>query len=128
LTLVVTAAVLIVLTPLWYRLARMTTDDWALAVRALVDLGRRPLAESLGLNLPRELDREREMWSLYSQMVLWPYDADRAAELDEFRLSGTAILSGEELDQRNVLGVDGKEDHDLQDQGDDTNSGATADS
>lgn len=92
-TLVVTAAVLVVLAPVWYRLAWMTTDDWALAVRALVDLGRKPLAESLGLYLPRELDREREMWTRYSQMVLWPYSTSRAADLDEFRLASGTVGS-----------------------------------
>ena len=88
LTLALTAAVLVVLTPVWYQLAWTTTDDWALAVRALVDLGRKPLAESVGLSIPRELDREREMWSRYGQMVLWPYNANRAADLDEFRSAG----------------------------------------
>src|SRR4029077_19410876 len=32
-----------VLTSPWYQLAWTTTDDWALAIRALVDLGRKPL-------------------------------------------------------------------------------------
>jgi hypothetical protein len=89
LTLAVTAAVLVALTPAWYRLAWITTDDWALAVRALVDLGRKPLAEGLCLQLPRELDREREMWALYCQMVLWPYDASRTDHLKDFRFAGT---------------------------------------
>jgi hypothetical protein len=89
LPLAVTAACLIILIPVWYRLAWVTTDDWALAVRALVDLGRKPLAERAGLCLPHELDREREMWIQYCQMVLWPYDASRAAGLDEFRFAGT---------------------------------------
>jgi hypothetical protein len=84
-TLLVTAVVLVTLTPVWYRLACGTTDDWAYAVRALVDLGRKPLAESLGLRLPSELNQERKMWRRYSQMVRQPYDADRAAALDEFR-------------------------------------------
>jgi hypothetical protein len=126
-TLVVTAGVLIVLTPVWYRLAWATTDDWASAVRALVDLGRKPLAESLSLSLPRELDREREMWLRYSQMVLSPYDADYAADLDEFRVAGIATQSQEEPDKR-VLGAGGKEDQDSQDRGDDSDGSAVADS
>jgi hypothetical protein len=126
-TLVVTAAVLIVLTPVWYRLAWATTDDWASAVRALVDLGRKPLAESLGLSLPRELDREREMWLRYSQMVLSPYDADYAADLDEFRVAGIATQSQEEPDKK-VLGAGGKEDQDSQDRADDSDGSAIADS
>lgn len=84
-TLLFTAIVLIVLTPVWYRLAWITTDDWALAVRALVDLSRKPLAEGLGLILPSGLEQERKMWNLYSRMVRRPYEAGRDAALDEFR-------------------------------------------
>ena len=86
--LLVTAVALLVLTLLWYRLAWITTDDWAYAVRALVDLGRKPLAESLGFRLPSELNQERKMWRRYSRMVRQPYEADRADALDEFRLQG----------------------------------------
>jgi hypothetical protein len=44
LTLLVTSATLIAVSFLWYRLAVVTTDDWALAARALVDVGRKPLS------------------------------------------------------------------------------------
>lgn len=84
-TLLLTAIVLITLTPAWYRLACITTDDWALAVRALVDLGRKPLAEGLGLRLPSELQQERRMWNLYCRMVRRPYEPGRNDALDEFR-------------------------------------------
>ena len=83
--LLVTVAVLLVLMPGWYRLALSTTDDWALAVRALVNLGRKPVAEGVGLCLPKELEREREMWRRYSRLVRQSYSPSRAAELDEFR-------------------------------------------
>lgn len=99
-TLGVTAAVLVVLPIGWYRLAWSTTDDWALAVRALVDLGRKPLAEGLCLVLPRELVQEREMWTQYCQMVLWPYDESRAAGLAKFRFAGTAPESRERSRRR----------------------------
>jgi len=91
--LLITAAALVVLTPIWYRLAWINTDDWAFTVRALVNLGRKPLAEGLGLVLPRELDREREMWLRYCQMVKEPYDKQYAHVLDEFRLEGTSQRS-----------------------------------
>jgi hypothetical protein len=84
-TLLVTALVLVGLTPAWYQLSCVGTDDWALAVRALVELGRKPLAEGLGLRPPDELDKERKMWRIYCRMVRQPYDASRAAALDEFR-------------------------------------------
>jgi hypothetical protein len=116
-TLLVTAAVLVALTLVWYRLAWVNTDDWALAVRALVDLGRKPLAENLGLRLPRELDREREMWLRYCQMVLWPYDEDRAALLDEFRIAGATSTQPQEPEVESPSGGSGEENQDSQDQG-----------
>jgi hypothetical protein len=81
----VTAAILIALASLWYKLAVITTDDWALATRALVDVGRKTLAEALSLQLPKELAQEREMWRRYCQFVRQPYDDHRPIKLDEFR-------------------------------------------
>ena len=85
LTLLVTSATPIAVSFLWYQLAVVTTDDWALAARALVDVGRKPLASALGLNLPKELSREREMWDRYCRSVRQPYNSRRPPELDEFR-------------------------------------------
>jgi hypothetical protein len=81
-----TAAIVaaIVLSVLWYWMAVRATDEWAAAVRGLVDLGRKPLAEGLALDLPGTLRLEREMWILVSRRSSRPYD-DRAAELDQFR-------------------------------------------
>lgn len=93
--LLVAAAVLIVASMLWYRLAVATTDDWALAVRALVNVGRKPLAEALGLQLPDALSREREMWTRYSRFVRQPYDPDRPTKLDEFPTKAEAAGQGE---------------------------------
>lgn len=73
-TLLITAGVLIVASGLWYRLAVITTDDWALAVRALVDVGRKPLAAALGFQLPKAIDQEREMWQQYCRFVRRPYE------------------------------------------------------
>ncbi|MET9378591.1 hypothetical protein ABZX98_31400 [Streptomyces sp. NPDC002992] len=72
------------LMPVWYRAAVSATDEWSAAVRALVNTGRKPLAESLGLLLPGELAREREMWALVSKMSRLPHH-ERAAGLDPFR-------------------------------------------
>ncbi|AXK34741.1 hypothetical protein DVA86_20890 [Streptomyces armeniacus] len=77
----VTAAVLLALIPVWYRCAVTSTDEWAAAVRALVNTGRRPLADSLGLVLPQDLAREREMWMLVTRMSRRPY---RDAAVDAF--------------------------------------------
>ena len=109
-TLLLTAAVLIVLTVAWYRLAWVTTDDWALAVRALVDLGRKPLAEGLGLRLPGELIQERKMWRLYCRMVRQPYEVGRFTALDEFRFEAedTSVSVKSELRRGEKDGPDDK--------------------
>jgi hypothetical protein len=103
LVLLVTAAVLAVLALVWYRLAWVNTDDWALAVRALVNLGRKPLAESLGLRLPHELACEREMWLRYCQMVLEPYDEKYVDDLDEFRIAGATSRRVKNLRRKALL-------------------------
>ncbi|GAA1936419.1 hypothetical protein GCM10009837_73040 [Streptomyces durmitorensis] len=81
---ITTAAVLLTLIPVWYRSAVVATDEWAAAVRALVNVGRHPLAETLGLEIPQELAAEREMWSMVSRLSRIPYH-ERATALDRFR-------------------------------------------
>lgn len=82
--LTVLATLLVALLPAWYRLALGGTDDWAVATRALVNLGRKPLAESLGLELPPTIDEERKMWAVLSKLVRLGYNV-KAAELDPYR-------------------------------------------
>ncbi|QYN21318.1 hypothetical protein [Amycolatopsis sp. DSM 110486] len=53
----------------WYRVAVVATDEWAGAVRAMVDLGRAPLAAAMGLTLPVRLADEREMWRATGDFV-----------------------------------------------------------
>lgn len=72
------------LMPVWYRCAVAATDEWAAAVRALVNVGRKPLAESLGLTLPPGLAAERTMWTLVTRLSRAPFH-DRAAALDPYR-------------------------------------------
>ncbi|QIP84968.1 hypothetical protein GLX30_14085 [Streptomyces sp. Tu 2975] len=81
----VTATVLIVLIPAWYRAAVAATDEWAAAVRALVNAGRKPLAEALGLVLPQDLGKEREMWLLVTRMSRRPYRPAADAALAPYR-------------------------------------------
>lgn len=71
--LAVTAVTLCALMPLWYRSAVYATDEWAAAVRAMVNLGRKPLADALGLVLPQQLAEERAMWQLVTRMSRRPY-------------------------------------------------------
>jgi len=81
------AAVLVGLDFWWYHRAVKATDDWAGASRALVNLARKPLAASLGLELPSSLDSERAMWGSVSRMAQHRHD-DRSADLDTYRDSG----------------------------------------
>ncbi|MFC0527270.1 hypothetical protein [Phytohabitans kaempferiae] len=72
------------LTRVWYELAIRATDDWAAGVRSLVNLGRQPLAEAMGLRLPDTIAAERDMWSKVASTVARPYHPRRAA-LDKYR-------------------------------------------
>jgi hypothetical protein len=80
------------LAPLAYRLAVAQVEEWRLAVVALVDLARVPLAERLGLTMPTDITDERDMWQAVSGYV--HYGTDRYAQaVSEFRItkpSGTA--------------------------------------
>ncbi|MFE7594666.1 hypothetical protein ACFU6K_35205 [Kitasatospora sp. NPDC057512] len=81
-------AIALLLTPVWYRCAVSATDSWASTVRALVNTGRKPLAEALGLALPATLDEERTMWTAVTRQTLRPF-GDRSDALDIFRSSPT---------------------------------------
>ncbi|WP_406173992.1 hypothetical protein [Streptomyces canus] len=76
---VTTAVALAAPIPVCYRCTVSATDEWAAAVRALVNVGRHPLAASLGLDIPRELAAERTMWSLVSRLPRIPYHEHAAA-------------------------------------------------
>jgi hypothetical protein len=82
--LVVVTSCLTGLMPVWYSFAVAATDEWAAAVKALVNLGRKPLAEALGLCLPPTLAEERSMWALVCRLSRLPYH-ERAAALDQYR-------------------------------------------
>ncbi|MDI1456473.1 hypothetical protein ACWDU8_05750 [Streptomyces sp. NPDC003388] len=84
LVLLSTAVTLTALVPVWYRSAVTATDEWAAAVRALVNTGRKPLAASLGLVLPKSFAEERDMWTMVSRLSRIPYH-ERAAALDRYR-------------------------------------------
>jgi len=51
--------------PLSYRMAVRGVKDWGGSVRALVNLGRLPLADALGLRMPGKLAEEQEMWATF---------------------------------------------------------------
>jgi hypothetical protein len=78
-----------------YRASIMATDVWAAAVRAMVDLGRVPLARSVGLNLPESLEEERAMWQDLGWLTAFPYRQEVAKQIDRWRTS-TVGSSGKE--------------------------------
>jgi hypothetical protein len=80
----VAALALLVLAACWYRVAVVVTDDWAAAVRALVNLGRGPLADALSLRLPARLADERRMWSAVGELTRLPYRSGGAG-CDRYR-------------------------------------------
>jgi hypothetical protein len=79
------AAALITLARGWYEMAVRNTDDWAAAVRALVNLGRHPLAEAMGLRIPDTFEAERDMWARLQSAIARPYDPELRAPLDKYR-------------------------------------------
>ncbi len=72
-----------------YRLSVLATDAWASAVKAMVDMGRVPLAEGLGLRLPTTLAEEREMWQQVGWFLGYHFEASAVANLDQYRAVGS---------------------------------------
>lgn len=65
-------------------LAVRATRDWSYAVQALVNIGRVKLADSMGLQLPANLEEERKMWGLVTRYGFFCDPAEGKA-LDQFR-------------------------------------------
>jgi hypothetical protein len=76
-----------------YRLAVLATDEWAAAVRALIDHGRKGVADAFGLTIPSDLNEERLMWRAVNTLVRRPYtyseSKDVAGILKKFRAKET---------------------------------------
>jgi hypothetical protein len=70
--------------PVAYRGALRNMKDWRNSVRAMVNLGRHPVAAGLGVHVPWTLEDERTMWRAVSG-VLHYSDADQRPWLDVFR-------------------------------------------
>jgi hypothetical protein len=81
--------------PLSYRLAVRNVKDWGHAVKALVNLGRIPLALQMGLSMPDELAEERNMWLAYMN-VIERYDARFEEYLDYYRAAQPSAVAAPE--------------------------------
>ena len=68
-----------------YYAAVKATDAWSSSVKAMVDVGRIPLAKSLGLQMPAKLEEERDMWEKVGWLQGFAYDPQAAAEVDPYR-------------------------------------------
>lgn len=81
----IAAAAGIVAVPACYRGAVSSTAYWHNTVAAVINLGRKPLADALGLEMPTTLERERVMWERLAAFNFYPYDEEWAGALNEFR-------------------------------------------
>ena len=70
---------------IWYRVAIWACSYWRSAVQAMVNVGRAPLASSLGFRLPRSIEQERELWQMATDFVNSPFQGDLAKALDKYR-------------------------------------------
>jgi hypothetical protein len=68
-----------------YYAAVKATDAWASSVKAMVDVGRLPLSEALGLEMPATLEEERDMWQRVSWLLGFAYHSDAGIGLDIYR-------------------------------------------
>jgi hypothetical protein len=80
----------LVIAPALYLGAVRSCAGWGQAVRAVVNLGRRPLADALGVCIPRTIAQEREMWQVLGWFVAERYEPASAAELNRWRVSPNA--------------------------------------
>jgi hypothetical protein len=70
-----------------YYAAVKATDSWSSSVKAMVDIGRIPLAKALGLEIPATLAQERDMWQRVDWLLAFAYKPQAGTELDSYRQS-----------------------------------------
>lgn len=92
-TLVVLGLVATASIPISYRLAVNNVLDWGLAVKAVVNLGRKDLAAKLSLDVPAKIEWERNMWAAYVHAI---EKRDRSSEdaYDTYRIPELSARSG----------------------------------
>lgn len=84
LQLVFVSIISLALSPVCHWLAIRTTGEWAVAVQALVNVSRLPLAEALGVEVPSSLAEEKTMWGLVTKYTYFAQPGDGAA-LDRYK-------------------------------------------
>jgi len=97
---IVYAVVSIALTAPFYQRAVSAAGGYARAMRALIDLGRLPLAEAVGLDMPATLAEETHMWKAFSNLSgwgrHWPHSPSWISDLDVHRSSHRTAPDEEE--------------------------------
>jgi hypothetical protein len=61
----------VALLPVTYNNAVRNVGEWRLAIRALVNTGRLPVAKAVGLRLPATFQEERDLWDAYIGLVAY---------------------------------------------------------
>ena len=74
------AGMALALVALWYSLAVGAAQDYGQSLRALVDIGRFPLAEALGLGIPLNRVEERKMWKALTNLAAWGVGLPKSTE------------------------------------------------
>jgi len=80
----VAAVIALILIPIIHERIRRSIEEWRFAVQAVINAGRLPLAQALGLDLPDSLAEERRMWNALTGFVQYRSDL-WASRLDRFR-------------------------------------------
>lgn len=90
--LLLTAAAAGAIAPISYGLAVLLVDVWKASVRGLVNLGRIPLAQALGLTIPVDPDEERQMWEVVDAFVREKYEPESAPYLMRYRAAQSSPI------------------------------------
>jgi hypothetical protein len=83
---IVAGVALLLLVPLWYKLAVLNTRYLGSVVQAIVNVGRVELAKKMGLSVPLTLQDERDMWEQIFWFVDERFDEKYASYLDSYRV------------------------------------------
>lgn len=80
-----------------YKAAVQVAESYASALRLVVDLGRKPLADALAITLPNDLATERELWTALTGTSLY---GPRTARSNGW----LAVIDAHRTEEQNSLG------------------------
>jgi hypothetical protein len=111
------------------------TREWSLVVQGIVNIGRKKLAATLGLQLPPSLEAEKRMWGHLTAFVFYgrngelldAYRAPAAAAPGEHaKNAGGAVNTADEADDRDADEAGEADDRDADEAGDRDNVASDA--